>query len=356
MYVVYEDKYTFQSEATPASYRYKYGNNAGDRSTPTLYHRINYDYGPWQSNVEGWEPGWVPANGWSYRIKNGEVPQQLINSAVNRLFRQFYGSESELGVFIGEARKSLGMVVNRVTWIRQLVQAIRKLNFRRVATMLRTSVKRARDICRKALRDFASVWLEISYGWLPAVNDIYAASEVLSRTFPSSLPVSSYARGSSDRVYSYDESYGRGEESVKLSFGVSCHANIRVIDPNAFLAARLGLRNPTAVAWELVPFSFVVDWFLKVGELIANLDRTIGLEIANACYSTFTNCSWNQKTLYYWDPDQLTECSCNGFIMRRELGLPSTDMVLNTWSEVFNPRLLQRGANAIALLLQALVK
>jgi hypothetical protein len=33
-----------------------------------------------------------------------------------------------------------------------------------------------------------------------------------------------------------------------------------------------GLLNPAAVAWELLPFSFVVDWFLPVGRYLEGLD------------------------------------------------------------------------------------
>jgi hypothetical protein len=43
--------------------------------------------------------------------------------------------------------------------------------------------------------------------------------------------------------------------------------------PNAAdLPARLGLLNPAEVIWELVPFSFVADWFLPIGDYLSALD------------------------------------------------------------------------------------
>jgi len=36
-------------------------------------------------------------------------------------------------------------------------------------------------------------------------------------------------------------------------------------------ASALGLNNPLAIAWEAIPYSFVVDWFFKVGKLIDTL-------------------------------------------------------------------------------------
>jgi hypothetical protein len=36
-------------------------------------------------------------------------------------------------------------------------------------------------------------------------------------------------------------------------------------------AAALGLNNPIAIVWEAIPYSFVIDWFFKVGKLLDSL-------------------------------------------------------------------------------------
>jgi len=41
---------------------------------------------------------------------------------------------------------------------------------------------------------------------------------------------------------------------------------------NALLAQVLGLNVPLQLAWDLVPFSFVVDWFLPVGKAISRIE------------------------------------------------------------------------------------
>jgi hypothetical protein len=55
-----------------------------------------------------------------------------------------------------------------------------------------------------------------------------------------------------------------------------------VID-NAALreSAKLGLINPLLVGWELVPYSFVIDWFLPIGNMLEALDATVGTQFVS---------------------------------------------------------------------------
>lgn len=59
----------------------------------------------------------------------------------------------------------------------------------------------------------------------------------------------------------------------------SCRMKIYAKISNETLAnaASIGLLNPAQVAWELVPYSFVVDWFLPVGSFLETLTDTAGL-------------------------------------------------------------------------------
>lgn len=40
----------------------------------------------------------------------------------------------------------------------------------------------------------------------------------------------------------------------------------------------LGLLNPALLWWELLPYSFVVDWFLPVGDVLTSLTAGIGMD------------------------------------------------------------------------------
>lgn len=51
----------------------------------------------------------------------------------------------------------------------------------------------------------------------------------------------------------------------------------RVESPGLALAAELGLTNPALIAWELLPMSFLVDYFLKIGAFLESADALLGL-------------------------------------------------------------------------------
>lgn len=57
---------------------------------------------------------------------------------------------------------------------------------------------------------------------------------------------------------------------------------------NDALAAfqQMGLVNPALVAWELVPYSFVFDWFIQVGDWLTAQTALAGVDLLSAMVST----------------------------------------------------------------------
>jgi hypothetical protein len=51
---------------------------------------------------------------------------------------------------------------------------------------------------------------------------------------------------------------------------------------------RLGIGNLPALAYELIPYSFILDWFLPVGTYLGSLDAFSGISVA-----------WTTKTVFY---------------------------------------------------------
>jgi hypothetical protein len=52
----------------------------------------------------------------------------------------------------------------------------------------------------------------------------------------------------------------------------------RLSNPSLAQLNGTGLLNPALLYWELMPYSFVVDWFIPVGDVLASLTAGLGLE------------------------------------------------------------------------------
>lgn len=125
------------------------------------------------------------------------------------------------------------------------------------------------------------------------MSDIYGAALHLSR--PDRLPlvhVKGYAEDTSEFTTSkFGQNGGTGNkvtykfESVHKAW-VSLYYGLT----NANLAefSSLGLINPLEIIWELVPYSFVVDWFLPVGNWLSSMTADAGF--------TFQGGSLSRKT------------------------------------------------------------
>lgn len=58
--------------------------------------------------------------------------------------------------------------------------------------------------------------------------------------------------------------------TVKTSFMVRLDSTLLLSSMGQY-----GLTNPLALAWELIPFSFVIDWWVNVGEVLSSLDNIL---------------------------------------------------------------------------------
>lgn len=122
----------------------------------------------------------------------------------------------------------------------------------------------------KSLRDtdISGAWLAMQYGWLPTVSDIHEAwtafagrNEIRTKTYKVRHRVSKDYDGSvSPTLYSCANKF---EESVILKYSL----REELSTPRA-----LGLTDPLTVAWELLPWSFVIDWFLPIGDYLEVLN------------------------------------------------------------------------------------
>lgn len=213
------------------------------------------------------------------------------NGARARLMSKLQPARAAMGVNLAQLNQSLDMIATRS---KQLYGAWRRLRVFDLPGMLKIlgigtvvklspkgdyySPKKKRWVMKREWTSaLDSTWLEFTFGWVPIVQDLYNAAEVLQREFPP-VPVRSSCKRKG--IFVYDRSY----ERVTVVKTVVCrmHAGIVVTNPNLALANNLGLLNPAAVLWDVIPWSFVIDWFAKINRFVNTINDMAGFSFTDA--------------------------------------------------------------------------
>ena len=162
----------------------------------------------------------------------------------------------------------------------------------------------ARAIPPDRIGEAATAWLEYRYAIRPLLGDIKNAIAAIKALLPYGRRQT--ARGKELRVYD-DITYDAGDinspslyvEDLKIERAGSIKASAGVLyaierNINA-LSALLGLDQPVESLYELIPFSFVLDWVVGVGDWLQSLTKSSGLTVLS---------SWN--TLSYVETCKVT--------------------------------------------------
>lgn len=146
---------------------------------------------------------------------------------------------------------------------------------------------------KRGLRDSGTLWLEYWFGWAPLLNDVYAAAQVLSDKTPEHHFRNVFrGTGTEHWVYRRHKAWATGfeEDRFTAKFAMSAQATITPKSPNKDLANRLGVTNPALIAWEVVPFSWLVDWVIPVGRFLESYTDFIGVSVTNPIISSKSTC------------------------------------------------------------------
>lgn len=130
-------------------------------------------------------------------------------------------------------------------------------------------------------RELANMWLQGRYGWRTLVFDLQSIQEALNHLesesafwkeslgFSSSSSTDSY--GTRDMI---DGNYGglSVTETIEISYRGIARGSVKPPSFGGDLAI---------TAWEIVPFSFVIDWFINIGQKIALLSLDMDPDVSS---------------------------------------------------------------------------
>lgn len=291
-----------------------------------------------------------------YGLRNPVIRRAYAKAYDKFVESAFQDLTIQMGANLGEAKQTLEMIAHRAG---QLLTLAKDLRRGKVPSSPRVGAyKRFKK--KHGSRGWAQVpggwWLEYHFAWSPLLGDIYTGCQMLSEPVWEFTPITE--RGSDRAVIdrSHPRDWRFAEVDVtNIEAHVSIRGNAKVVNKNLYLANRMGLINPASVAWELVPFSFAVDWFLPVSSFLSSYTDSVGWEITRGQLGMkdTADSTWVVSNPYdeprfnirpskasRFQRDTLTSLPIPGLFDRRGNGIKS----------------ITRGATAIALLVGFLRK
>jgi len=238
----------------------------------------------------------------SPKLVGNTAPPGAWNEAVTKALNQIADSKANMG----ENLATFGQTVRLFTGKGQAVVALANAFKRREnGALIRFWNKSQRDLAREGISNRLSrLYLEYVYGFRPLLSDMYGLHEFSKQNETTDMLM--FGRGKASRTETMEASgfsnlsYSRQRRvNWSAKTDVKCHLWARLDPEWGGIRAwnQLGLANPLALAWELVPFSFIVDWMLPIGPVLNALSAPAGLRFVDGSISTRTS---EEHSIEYW--------------------------------------------------------
>lgn len=222
---------------------------------------------------------------------------------LGKLREEIVGSSFNPAVFLAEEKPALEMIRDAATRIGSSIRYARKGNWSKAfAAVSGARPPKSSSPWRKHTGTVASNnWLELQYGWLPLMSDAADGAAFLATTlnrpltfrvratFRRKQPLGNTTFPGGGIHYGSQKCYARGQYIAYLT---------EVSFPQMG-----GIYDPASIIWEMLPYSFVADWFIPIGEYL-QARQMIGALTGTFVKSTKTLLEASDPCPYgtgYWD-------------------------------------------------------
>jgi hypothetical protein len=208
-----------------------------------------------------------------------EAVSETNTKALNKLYERVKNMPVNLGQVLAEARQTATLIADTAVKIAKVIALAKKGNL----------PKAFKELFPLSSGQAANSYLAYVYGVKPLLQDIDGAMKnfaegrrndvfdiVVKRS--KDIPLETQVAGTG---------IPKGLTTLSMSGSVTTVYKVRIQitnrDQNDLVTN--GTLNIPAIGWELVPFSFVIDWFAPIGNFLSNLDAFVGLTVLS-CHRT----------------------------------------------------------------------
>lgn len=192
---------------------------------------------------------------------------QMQDACMEKIYSQIRGG-SNLVIDLLESSQTLRML-KAATSVRamahEFMEAFGKPRNKRERKFFRTASRRSEYLAKK--------WLEYRYGWIPFMSSIYEILDTIATKHVRDGIIS--VRGTTKLEFAKDHittgsgsysdptvrTYSTLETRAKIIARFELDRNLQIHDWTSL--------SPAVIIYELLPLSFVADWFTNVGETLA---------------------------------------------------------------------------------------
>lgn len=280
---------------------------------------------------------WSPSMASRIIHYDNPIVQESLNRARIEALMRLGDMKLNVMVSLAEAVKSFDMISDRAIKIASALRSIRRGNFKLAAKHLGLT----------STKGLSQNYLEFNYGWKPLVSDIVGGVQLLNQQLNPVHIVSGRRTIFADKTYQPD-GYGY-EGRIYNKMRATCCISGVLDDKYERITSQSGINNPLLLGWELIPYSFVTDWILPVGDYLQAMQAPAGLRFLSGWESVTveTNARLIKPRPIGWSVERPWGFEVSGFTFQR--------VKLETWPKplptyVKSPFSTKNGLNAIALI------
>lgn len=206
-----------------------------------------------------------------------EPDTNLQNQAVTECLLKLADGKVQVGASLGEAVQTWDTLAGMAGDLLHSYKAAKRGDWRSVSRIIRGR--------GYPLKNVADRYLMYKYGVKPMMQDIHGLFELGQVQLRPAMLVS--ARRVIRDHGRVDRSNGGWYTKGSAQRSHTCQLTGQLNDAWKRAVNQAGLVNPASIAWELVPFSFVLDWALPIGSVLEALTATNGLDFVGGYRSVW---------------------------------------------------------------------
>lgn len=265
-----------------------------------------------ETSEGGYGIGEFFAGGFVYRYSNAlSVPNLLgppdfatseRNEAVTKALNKIADQKVNIGENLATLGQTCRMFISPVSSFVGLTKKYHNLPVGREIPWGKLARMSYRDLVNGRYGvGLAQRYLEYVYGFAPLMQDIHEISKMAKSE--AAAPLLFNGRAKADRSGSAPDQHRNNisagvdeywtgnafESTTRCTLWAKLNANYAL----SRTLNQLSLLNPASLVWELVPYSFVVDWILPIGPVLSAMTAPAGLDFVGGSVSRRVKSTWN---------------------------------------------------------------